>query len=195
MYSQLRDTTFWSSVRATPFIYFTYASFNLIINPNYENITFLIAYIGNFVLNGILKFISKTIYNLLGTDYIFPFGQGSRPIGATNCGTFAFVSNPKAHSFGMPSGHSQLAWFFSTYWIMDILDKYETQHKNTDNTIKAYSRIIILVIIAAIVSYSRVVVENCHTTGQITIGALIGITSGIICNKLKNYIKIKYYSS
>ena len=71
-------------------------------------------------MNMLLKVLSKGTYNAIDTDYIFPFGQGSRPVGATNCGTFAFVSNPDALSFGMPSGHSQLAWFFSTYFILKI---------------------------------------------------------------------------
>ena len=197
MYNQIRDTTFWSSIRATPFIYFTFSLFNFIINPNFDNVFFLTAYAGNFILNGILKFITRSIYNLFNTDYIFPFGQGSRPYGATNCGTFAFVSNPKALSFGMPSGHSQLAWFFSTYWLLNIIEKYNSNLNNNHNKklkILSYVQITTLLILALLVSFSRVEIEGCHTTGQVITGAIIGIASGYLTHKIKIYIKNKYFS-
>jgi membrane-associated phospholipid phosphatase len=184
-YNPQRDTLFWSSIRATPFIYSVFGLFNLIINPSFETSYYILAYGGNFVMNGLLKTLSRGIYNALDTDYIFPFGQGSRPVGATNCGTFAFVSNPEALSFGMPSGHSQLAWFFSTYFILKI---WQSLSGNIYTKL-INPRVIVLLIIAITVSYSRVKIEGCHTTGQVITGGIIGIISGFVVNYIEKYIK------
>lgn len=189
MYNPIRDTMFWSIIRASPFIYFAYGLLNIITEPRFSSLFFTIAYGGNFIMNMILKVLSKGIYNAIATDYIFPFGQGSRPKGATNCGTFAFVSNPDALSFGMPSGHSQLAWFFSTYFILKIW-----QNIFTEDTYDIYNnlfnpRIIILLLIAILVSYSRVKVEGCHTWGQVITGGVIGIISGFVVNYIEKNIK------
>jgi membrane-associated phospholipid phosphatase len=185
MYNPERDTTFWSAIRATPFIYFIYGLFNIVINPSFETYYYILAYGGNFVMNGILKMLSREIYDILDTDFIFPFGQGSRPAGATNCSTFAFVSNPVALSFGMPSGHSQLAWFFSTYFSLKI---WSSLNGNIYNKI-INPRIFLLIILASIVSYSRVKIEGCHTTGQVITGGIIGIISGFIVNYIEKYVK------
>jgi membrane-associated phospholipid phosphatase len=192
MYNPIRDTMFWSIIRASPFIYFAYGLLNIIVEPTFSSLFFTLSYGGIFIMNMLLKVLSKGIYNALDTDYIFPFGQGSRPKGATNCGTFAFVSNPDALSFGMPSGHSQLAWFFSTYFILKIWDDNFTE--DTYSIYGMYNklfnpRIIILLVIAILVSYSRVKIEGCHTTGQVITGGVIGIISGFIVNYIEKYIK------
>ena len=48
-------------------------------------------------------------------------GRFSRPEGATNCGTYLVYPDKPATSYGMPSGHSEINWYFITYIILDIL--------------------------------------------------------------------------
>jgi membrane-associated phospholipid phosphatase len=184
-FNSIRETNFWSSIRSTPYMFFAYGLLNLIINPNYINILFVIAYSISFIINGILKYSTKQLYSYLDTDYIYPFGQGSRPTGATNCGTFLKVSNPNAISFGMPSGHSQLAWFFTTYYILHIINN-KLQYIN--NNKYKYLSSLLLVILAVIVSYSRVYIDKCHTIGQVIIGGIIGIILGFILYNINCYI-------
>lgn len=195
MFNLARENIFWSSIRATPYAYFIYGLFNLLNNTSYTNIYYLSAYIFVFISNGIFKHTSKFIYNTLDTDYIFPIGQGSRPTNCTNSGTFLLVSNPESKSYGMPSGHSQLAWFFSTYIILDILlDSKEL----TDDTIRNINidtsksiRILLLIILALTVGYSRVYIDGCHTLGQVSVGGIIGIVFAFLAYYLKFYIKSK----
>ena len=76
--------------------------------------------------------------------------------------------------YGNPSGHSQFAWFFSTFWILYILNT------NTfPNTVSNILSIICLILIAMIVSFSRVYIK-CHTKDQIITGGIIGCVIGVI---------------
>lgn len=183
MLQPIRDSLLWSSIRATPFIYFFYIAMNAFIYSNYNTIYFLLAYSTVFMSNGIFKNISKLIYNYFDVDYIFPFGQGSRPKGCTNSGTFLKLSNPVAITFGMPSGHSQLAWFFSIYLILSLL-----HNEFNSNNKYIYIKIIILIFLALLVSYSRIYIDNCHTLGQVIIGGFIGIIMAYLLFKLKLYL-------
>jgi membrane-associated phospholipid phosphatase len=187
MYNKIRDSIFWSSIRATPLIYFIYGLFNILIDLNLNNTFYILAYTINFVSNGIFKITFKKLYDILNTDYIFPFGQGSRPIGATNCGIFSVSTNPSAISFGMPSGHSQMAWFFSTYFILKIINNDLVSNDNKYIYLKNV-RIGLLLFIAIIVSYSRVNIEGCHTWGQVITGSIIGCIFGSIIYLLEKNI-------
>lgn len=186
MFSPIRENLLWSGIRATPFIYFFYIAMNAFMTTNYETLYFVFSYCCVFICNGILKVISKSVYNYLDVDYIFPFGQGSRPNGCTNSGTFLKVSDPTAISFGMPSGHSQLAWFFSTYLILTLIEN----NNNLSNKSKYKNfKIIALVMLATLVSYSRVYIEGCHTLGQVIVGGVLGAVMAYLLFKGKLYIK------
>ena len=64
-------------------------------------------------LNHFLKYI--IVKPLLGDKKYPIIGSGARPRGARNCGVWADNKNVQPKSYGMPSGHSAAALFFSTY--------------------------------------------------------------------------------
>ena len=103
------------------------------------------------ILCGIINFIIKSIINK-----ILPYKYTKRPNNAKGCGA---CNDNYIDNIGLPSGHSQLAWFFVFYlWLLK---------PNIRNAL-------ILFPIALIISISRYF-SNCHTKLQIFIGSLIGI--------------------
>jgi membrane-associated phospholipid phosphatase len=82
----------------------------------------------------------------------------------------------------MPSGHSQCAWIFSSYFMYQLL-----HNKKTSKYMKAIQSLI-LIVFAGLMSYSRVYVEGCHTIQQVIVGAILGIIIGIT----GGYFKTKY---
>lgn len=170
-----RLSIWWSFIRSSPITNMFYPLLLLLHNPSFVHIYFLLCYILVFLSNGIEKEIFNNIYNLFGTDSLPIIGFGTRPKGASNCGSYLVFPNKPATSYGMPSGHSELAWFISIYIILDLL--YGT--RNTSNIIILVNSSI-LIIYAFINSYARVVIEKCHTTGQVCVGALLGIVKAVI---------------
>jgi membrane-associated phospholipid phosphatase len=100
--------------------------------------------------------------------YLGILGRIGRPDGACNCGVFRNGHINKSISSGMPSGHSQLAWFIYGFLINLLFD---INHK--------YKNIFLALggLFSAFLSYSRVLV-NCHTIEQITLGSFIGFVLG-----------------
>lgn len=189
-----RDDLFWQLNRASPMIYPVIFGFMYLQNPSFINIFLFISYFGNLIINGFLKHIMKLTYNTFNCKNIPILGIGDRPNGAVNCGSF-FPMNPKnAISFGMPSGHSQAGWFVSTFLILLFLDKNNIKNFNDIRKLKgkkliyAISFISIFVILAFVISFSRVYVEYCHTLQQVIFGGLIGIISAFISFKI--YIRL-----
>jgi membrane-associated phospholipid phosphatase len=122
----------------------------------------------------IFKVIAKGIYDMFDTDYIPFIGQGTRPSGAHSCSSFISAPLMPATSFGMPSGHSQLAWFFTVYACLSIIYKWKNKITIELTKKKVILSCIALIVLAITISYSRVSIEGCHTTGQVVIGGLIG---------------------
>ena len=152
--------------RFSPAIFMTSAVMIAILKPCYGSIYFLIYLVIVQLSNKIFKQLAKQLY---GNKESLPvLGRGKRPEGACGCGLIA--DNKPATSFGMPSGHSQIAWAVSTYLIL----KY---------SLKSIPQAIFLASIAGYISFSRVAI-GCHTTGQVITGAIIGIVSGIIAYNL-----------
>tara|TARA_X000001036_G_C20571604_1_gene762886 strand:- start:142 stop:675 length:534 start_codon:yes stop_codon:yes gene_type:complete len=121
--------------------------------------------------NGVIKHILKSQY---GKKVPF-LGDGDRPAGAENCGV---ISNTgKATTYGMPSGHSQIAAFYSCYSILYLIDM-----PIEDNMKILFSSL--FVILAGWIMYSRVYL-NCHTYQQVIIGGLLGMMFGFIAYSLK----------
>ena len=110
----------WSCIRAFPIIYFFINSINYIINSNdslmYETILIYLSDSTNFIF----KYLFKNLYNTLNINSLPIIGIGKRPNNAIDCNWFLGKDNIVAKSFGMPSGHSQFAWTFSTFYILKI---------------------------------------------------------------------------
>ena len=84
--------------------------------------------------NFLLKYlIFKPLYKLFNTSKLSFLGLGSRPAGANSC---KFTLDKKADtSFGMPSGHSQIAWTVSTYIICKLIYNMLNNKYNDKDTI------------------------------------------------------------
>ena len=73
--------------------------------------------------NAFLKYaVMKPLYKWSGGNDLFLLGSGSRPSGAMSC-HFA-IDGKKATSFGMPSGHSQIAWTIGTYLMCRLINRF-----------------------------------------------------------------------
>ena len=137
--------------------------------------------------------IFKPIYNLLGKTSISVLGKGFRPDGANSC-TF-ILDDKKSESFGMPSGHSQLAWTLATYIIFKIIYNFKNKQNELNKSTLTLNYIwitvssIILIVFATYISYSRVYVDGCHTIQQVTIGGLSGVAGGFIIYYFEDYLK------
>lgn len=131
-------------------------------------------------LNTIMKLGFKHFF---GNKNIPLLGKGERPPEAKNCGFSA--NNKKPTSYGMPSGHSKTAAFFSVYSILVI-----NSHPISEG-IKT-SLAIILTALAFWIMYSRTIFK-CHTVQQVLFGGILGSIFGVIAFNLKNIIlqKIK----
>ena len=70
--------------------------------------------------------------------------------------------------YGMPSGHSQLAWFLALYFAdMDNISWSAT-----------------IFSLSTLISYNRVNI-GCHTIKQVVTGAIIGSMLGILVKKIR----------
>lgn len=124
----------------------------------------------NIFLNVLFKYILKIFF----PNYI-PFLRPS--ISKKGCGITIKclpykISNTKEQ--GMPSGHSQMATFSSTFWILYIW-RYLRYTKMYNHAI-LYPSTFILILLSIIIMISRsFLVENCHTVLQIIIGGILGI--------------------
>ena len=183
----------WSCLRAFPIILLFINLINYIITSDNQMIyETLLIYLSDST-NFLFKYIFKNIYQFLDVKYIPLLGIGSRPNNATECDWFLGKNNVIAKSFGMPSGHSQFAWTFATFYILKIyyIQKMRIKvnmnknnmNKNNIFNVSTSLKIILLLLIGIISSYARVEIENCHTTNQVIVGGIIGIIMGRILFK------------
>lgn len=183
--SKARQSGFWSLIRSTPISLLGALALINIIYPTNDNFIFMLLYLFTFGSNMVFKVIAEGIYNIFDTDYIPIIGQGTRPLGAHSCSSF--ISSPliPTTSFGMPSGHSQLAWFFSVYACLNIIYNHNMNLIEWTKNKKILS-CIALILLSITISYSRVSIEGCHTTGQVIVGGLLGILIAILSFYIKN---------
>lgn len=73
-----------------------------------------------------------------------------------------------APGFGMPSGHSQFAFYSATFWAL-----YLWKQRDKIDTWQLYTSIAILYASAIWIASSRVL-TGCHNLLQVTVGGLIG---------------------
>lgn len=178
----------WQIFRAMPVMTVFYSTVNLIQNPCYKSFILFIALMYDKIFNVGMKTIAEYGYDLYGKDEIPGLGRGKRPEGAKNTACFLKYPEQISSSFGMPSGHSQNAWLFATYLIMNILynsnytnnllDNNIIENKTVINCLKICN-VITIVGIASMVSISRVI-ERCHTIQQVVIGGMIGSLLGYL---------------
>lgn len=194
--------------RTSPIICPILLFMNCIIYPSFNSFYIFIMYMIVILLNCFEKvIIFKPLYNLLGKITLPIIGRGLRPEGAKSC--LFTLDNKDANSFGMPSGHSQLAWTLAVYFICKIIfnfinknkikkiniDKKDIDKKDIDKTVIAFDYIwiilscILLILFAGYLSYCRVYIEYCHTIQQVIIGAILGMCGGFIIYYFEDNIK------
>ncbi len=190
----------WKFFKSAPEWYILSIIIYQIINPNLIGLKTFLLFIAIGRTNTILKnVIFKPLYKFTGRESLPIIGKGSRPNGASNCGGIT-------KSFGMPSGHSQIAWTLTTFIILQLFDKgNEMEVRNYDigseitltNTRRKllkfvykikYKLTTLLLLYSILVSFSRVYVEGCHTIEQVIIGMIFGAIFGYV----KYYIVHKY---
>lgn len=180
--------------RTSPVLFLILIIVNCIINPSYNSFYLLISYIVVNLSNWTIKHaIFKPLYNIFNKKSISILYIGARPDKAMGCG---FVNdNVLSTSYGMPSGHSQIAWTVATYIIIKIIKNMLLDYHKKDNKQIIYFRYgwlilscILILCVVVYISYSRVYIEGCHTIQQVTLGGLLGIISGFIIYYLENDI-------
>lgn len=168
-----------------------------IMIPSFNSFYLVILLLLTNVFNVFLKYgVMKPLYKWLNSNDLFLLGSGSRPPGAMNC-EFS-IDGKKATSFGMPSGHSQIAWTIGIYLICNLIYRFINNLNNQNNPNKAeiimYNILIfisIIVILSAIIyiSYSRVYIEGCHTIQQVSVGSIVGLILGFLAFFFEDHIK------
>ncbi len=134
-------------------------------------------------INDVVNHGLKTIFfkPLIGGKNLPFLGIGKRPVGAKNCGMFKECPAEIVTSYGMPSGHSQNAVFFSTYVILNLINS------NFIYAIKVYGTVLFSFLALGIM-YSRIYFK-CHTVQQVIAGGLIGGVLGALYYENKDKIK------
>lgn len=167
--------------RAYPMINSFSCFLSYFLTGNIDLLLLTFAILINDSFNHFLKYqICKPI---MGSSKWSILGYGTRPKDAKFCGLFVTpnTSGIPKNSYGMPSGHSQNAVFFSTYVILNLI------YGNFKYLTKAYG-IIFFTLIAIGIMYSRVLFK-CHTVEQVIAGGLIGGILGALYFKNKDKIK------
>jgi membrane-associated phospholipid phosphatase len=184
--------------RASPALYLIIIILYCIISISYNSFYLLLFYIFLSISNTFAKYvISKPLYKVLNKTTLPILGLGGRPKGSTSCGLT--LDNKVSTSFGMPSGHSQLAWGFAIYIICKLLKLLSNSNiiNNISNKYKInqyfiYTLIIIICVIllsiAYYISYSRVYIEGCHTFEQVSFGGILGLFCGLLAFYFENDI-------
>src|SRR5439155_14101119 len=90
------------------------------------------------------------------------------------CGIFPLCTEEGSKTWGMPSGHSQIISFASTFWILYLW------RKGNSTILWAITATIIISILAALIMYSRIA-EGCHNLEQVLVGCLFGSILGTSC--------------
>ena len=188
----MRQSVFWNSVRATPVLVPVAGVLMILLSPSVMAGGFTIGALASTPINYLLKLLFKWLHYQINGDYKGAtfLGQGPRPLGAKGSGCFLEYPLKKATSWGMPSGHSQLAWYVAGFLIGYLLiwrpHSFSVAHKA--------GSIVAIVLAALIVSFSRVWVDGVHTPGQVLVGGLIGFVLGLITLAITRAVAAKYFN-
>ena len=197
MYYEYRKALLPTLARTSPVVFPIILLFNCILSPSFESFYIFIMYFLVMLANFFAKLVVfKPIYKLFGKAKLPFLGLGGRPDGAKSC---KFTLDDKiALSFGMPSGHSQLAWTVAIYFLFKIIykfkdDKDKDKIDNTATIIMKYIWLclscILLIGIATYISYSRVYIEGCHTIQQVIVGGILGFLGGFLLYYFEDDLK------
>lgn len=119
--------------RLSPFLYLLMSTVLLIATLNILYLYLLITVLGNIALNRILKQMTKHWYRRGHLKSMAFLGRGHRPNNAQNCGVVNNCSQKISTSFGMPSGHSQIAWAVCAYLILHLWNTYNLETNDSFN--------------------------------------------------------------
>lgn len=113
---------------------------------------------------------------LYESDIKIPF-RGLRPEGASNAsGLPNFdLNTPSKFTYGMPSGHAQFAMMNMTF-VLYLIYK-ENSYALEPSVIQVFVYTFAMIYIGLVICYSRYIM-NVHTSAQVIIGGIIGITLG-----------------
>jgi membrane-associated phospholipid phosphatase len=152
--------------KISPIFYLSMPIITYLYNSDKNHIIFLKGFIFSEILNKLLKYLLRM----------------PRPTNASNCSIINKLKLFDLKSYGMPSGHSQCAWYSGIYY--SLLIYFDTNY-NKFTKIVCISG---LLISSAFVSYSRIHIY-CHTLFQVLFGGVLGGIIGILTYYNKNTIK------
>jgi membrane-associated phospholipid phosphatase len=184
--------------RTSPVLFYLVMILYNIMAPGFNSFYLISLVVLSSITNRFLKnVIMKPLYKLSGGNDIFLLGSGSRPAGAMSC--HLVIDGKKATSFGMPSGHSQMAWTIGTYLICQLFKRFSNnldKQKNIDTSaslildnIWIFVSALIILSTMIFISYSRVYIEGCHTIQQVIVGGGIGALIGFLAFYFEDDIK------
>ena len=119
----------------------------------------------------------------MGVKTLPILGLGERPINDYIPDKVGYLDKyaGEAKLFGMPSGHSQSAWFFYAFGMLYLFDKTSQTQSNW-----VIITLLLMTTIAIFISYSPFY-KKYHTTQQVILGGIIGFGMGV-----GGYILTKY---
>ena len=150
--------------KISPIFYFSVPMITYLYNFDKNHLIFLKGFIFSEILNKSFKY----------------FLQMPRPKNAGNCSIIDKSKLFNLKSYGMPSGHSQCAWYFGIYY--SLLIYFDTNYSKLTKIVCISG----LLISSTFVSYSRIHIY-CHTLFQVLYGGILGGIIGILTyNKIKS---------
>lgn len=152
--------------KISPIFYFSVPMITYLYNFDKNHLIFLKGFIFSEILNKSFKY----------------FLQMPRPKNAGNCSIINKSKLFNLKSYGMPSGHSQCAWYFGIYY--SLLIYFDTDYSKLTKIVCISG----LLISSTFVSYSRIHIY-CHTLFQVLYGGILGGIIGILTynnNKIKS---------
>ena len=161
--------------REYPTLLFIIAITIMFFGNRNEGIVLFLAFLTSEILNKIFKTGCR---NIMGDKKYPIIGMGNRPpVAVFELPQDGKMYKTSINSYGMPSGHSQLAGLFSTYIILRTY--YNPALPQTQKII-IYS---LMTFIGFYVMYCRVK-EYWHTIQQTIVGGTIGVILGYFTYKL-----------
>jgi len=165
-----------------------------LLTVNYWLMAFGLSAVFSNGTNKLVKILVELLYKGTGKKTLPVLGLGGRPKDARDCSAFTHCDtcHIRPTSFGMPSGHSQMGWFFFAYGTFFLADHVMKSFKTSDNPrrdAKIWFSVgfVFLLTMAVTLSYSRVHL-SCHTPQQVIFGAFLGLGFGVLSYYLSKVV-------